>query len=238
MTRPDDERPEGGAGMDRRTALKVIVASAAGSAAACSPDAGTVGSGSAHEALSGFAPLPPSNPNAAGTAADPDLLAPVVSWEGVLTEREMEVVTALCDLVIPADDRSPSASQVGVPAYVNEHVSAPYPRHRSDRVVIQGGLAWLNREGQARFGMPFPRLSTDQQREICDPVRSVVGAPEGLEAQARFFDLFRDIASTAFWTTDEGMRDLGYMGNVPLPTFDGPPREVLDALGLEPSDLL
>ena len=103
--------------------------------------------------------------------------------------------------------------------------------------MILGGLAWLNRQGQARFGASFPELTSEQQREICDPVRSVTAAPEGLEAQARFFDLFRDIVSTAYWTTDEGMRDLGYVGNIPLPTFDGPPQEGLDALGLEPSDL-
>ncbi|MGI9626332.1 MAG: gluconate 2-dehydrogenase subunit 3 family protein, partial [Longimicrobiales bacterium] len=58
-----------------------------------------------------------------------------------------------------------------------------------------------------------------------------------LRAQARFFDLFRDITSTGFWTTEEGMKDLGYIGNVPLPSFDGPPAEVIEALGLTAEDL-
>ena len=46
------------------------------------------------------------------------------------------------------------------------------------------------------------------------------------------------MCSTGFWTTEEGMRDLGYMGNVPLPSWDGPPPEVLERLGLAGEDLV
>jgi hypothetical protein len=164
-------------------------------------------------------------------------LAPVVTWEPQLNEAEMETVTALCDLIIPADERSPAASAVGVPDYVNEYVSAPYPGQQEDLVLVRGGLAWLNRTGQDRFGAPFAALSPDQQQTICDPLRYEPDAPDDLKVQARFFDRFRDITSTGFWTTDEGMRDLGYMGNVPLPSFDGPPPQVLNALGLTAEDL-
>ena len=227
--------------VDRRTALKVIAASAAlASAPACAPDGGQTeasGTDAEHTRLSGFDPVPPSNPLAAGTPADPDLLAPVVPWDPVLGEGEMETVRALCDLIIPADDRSPAASAVGVPDYVNEYVSAPYPGQQEDLILVRGGLAWLNREGQARFNGPFADLTVDQQRAICDPIRFEPDAPAELEVQARFFDRFRDITSTGFWTTDEGMRDLGYVGNVPLPSFDGPPPEVVEALGLTPEDL-
>ena len=226
--------------LDRRTALKVIAASAAlAGAPACAPDTGPAGSETddAHTRLSGFDPVPPSNPLAAGTPTDPDLLAPVVTWEPQLNEAEMETVTALCDLIIPADERSPAASAVGVPDYVNEYVSAPYPGQQEDLVLVRGGLAWLNRTGQDRFGAPFAALSPDQQQTICDPLRYEPDAPDDLKVQARFFDRFRDITSTGFWTTDEGMRDLGYMGNVPLPSFDGPPPQVLNALGLTAEDL-
>ena len=224
--------------IDRRTALKVIAASAAlGSAEACAPSTDSSTTSSAHEQLSGFAPLPPSNPLAAGTPADPDLLNPTVSWSGVLSDAELRVVTALCDLIIPADDRSPAASQVGVPAYVNEYVSAPYPAQRADLVVVRGGLTWLNRQAISQFGSDFPTLTPVQQREICDLLKSEPDAPEHLKPQAKFFDLFRDITSTGFWTTEEGMRDLGYLGNIPLPRFDGPPPAVLDALGLDATDL-
>jgi hypothetical protein len=58
-------------------------------------------------------------------------------------------------------------------------------------------------------------------------------AAPGFEAAARFFDKVRDLTSTAFWTTDDGMRDLQYVGNVPLPRWDPPPPEVLRHIGLE-----
>ncbi|NNF29360.1 MAG: hypothetical protein HKN73_19190, partial [Gemmatimonadetes bacterium] len=99
-------RPEDGS-VDRRTALKVLAASAAlAGAPACGPGADTTGSetDAAHIRLSGFDPVPPSNPLAAGTPTDPDLLAPTVPWEPVLGDGEMEMVRALCDLILPGDE--------------------------------------------------------------------------------------------------------------------------------------
>ncbi|MGI9625465.1 MAG: gluconate 2-dehydrogenase subunit 3 family protein, partial [Longimicrobiales bacterium] len=119
--------------IDRRTALKVIAVSASTVSAttlgACAPgtsDPSTSTGTTAHEELSGFAPLPRANPLAAGTPTDPDLLNPVVPWGTVLSDEELRLVASLCDLIIPADDRSPAASEVGVPEYVNQYVSAPY----------------------------------------------------------------------------------------------------------------
>lgn len=230
----------------RRGALKVIAAGAALGATVpgCAPgdgggagSAGSAGTDAAHTELSGFNPLPPSNPLAAGTPTDPDMLAPIVPWELVLTDEEMRYVAALADVIIPADDRSPAASEVGVPDYVNEFVSAPF--HTEQLTQLRGGLAWLNRTARERFGAAdFPALTTARQHEICDLVRFEPDAPEELKPQARFFDAFRDMCSTGFWTTEEGMRDLGYMGNVPLPSFDGPPPEVLEQLGLAGEDLV
>lgn len=220
--------------VSRRTALKVIASAAAlGAAPSCAPDDSTR---SAHETLSGFDPLPPSNPLAAGTLTDPDLLAPVVPWEMVLTDEEMRLVAVLADMIIPADERSPSAADLGVPAYVNEFVSAP--GHEEHLLLVRAGLAWLNRAARERFGaVGFPELDDAQRRAICDEIAYEPATPDDLKVQARFFDLFRDMTATGFWTTEEGMADLGYVGNVPLPSFDGPPPEVLERLGLSGDDL-
>ena len=146
------------------------------------------------------------------------------------------MVAVLADVIVPADDRSPAASAVGVPAYVNEFLSAP--GHEELLTLVRGGLAWLNRAARERFGAAaFATLPDDRKRQICDEICHEPAAPSHLKTQARFFDLFRDVVSTGFWTTDEGMRDLGYVGNVPLPAFDGPPQEVLDRLGLSGEDL-
>ena len=224
-------RSTGALPIDRRQALKVMaIAAAAPTLATCAPaDEAAVGTASVGEA-----PTPTSNPKAAGTAWDPDLVAPTVPWERTLTADELESLAALCDVIIPADERSPSASQVGAHDFIDEWVSAPYDGNGEDQVTVRGGLIWLDREAAARFGdgSRFRTLTLEQQRAICDDICHLPDAAPGREAAARFFDRVRDLTSTAFWTTDEGMRDLQYVGNVPLPRWDPPPPEVLRHIGL------
>ncbi len=213
--------------MKRRTALKVLAAAAAVPAIGCEPSART-----ADAAASGAPPQPESNPLAAGTLTDPDLLAPLVPWDMLLTEGEMATVAALADMIIPADERSPSATAVGAHHFVNEWVSAPYEGQARDLVLVRGGLVWLNAESVERFDRTFSDLSDDERGAILDDIRYLPEAAPEFRTGARFFDKMRDLVATGFWTTDEGMVDLGYQGNVPLPSFDGPPRDVLDRLGL------
>ena len=79
----------------------------------------------------------------------------------------------------------------------------------------------------------FADLTLDQRHQICDDICYEPNAPDGFETAARFFDRVRYLASTAFWTTTEGMADLEYIGNVPLQQWDPPPPEVLRHIGLE-----
>ena len=60
----------------------------------------------------------------------------------------------------------------------------------------------------------------------------VAKATPEFQPAARFFKRFRDLTAGGFYTTPEGMKDIGYTGNVPLPEFAGPPPEVLAKLGL------
>jgi len=213
--------------MNRRQALKVMaIATAAPTFASCAP--GEQGTGIT-------VPGPTANPRAAGTAWDPDLIAPVVPWERTLTPDELETLSALCDVIIPADDRSPSASQVGAHDFIDEWVSAPYDGNRNDAVVVRGGLVWLDREASARFGagLRFRDVSEEQKRAICDDICYQPDAAPGYEGGARFFDRVRDLTANAFWTTAEGMADLQYVGNVPLAQWDPPPAEVLRHIGVD-----
>lgn len=219
------EAAPGAGPLTRRDALKILAAATAApvlATEACQPSAPADAPGASA----------PSNPLARGTPSDPDLVAPVVPWDGVLTDDEMLTVRALCDLILPADDRSPSASAVGVPEFIDEWIGAPYPSHQREQVMIRGGLVWLDTEAGERFGQRFAALTVDQQREICDRIRYVPEAAPEDRAAALFFDRFRDLTATGFWTTDEGMADLGFVGNVPLASWDGPPQEVLERLGL------
>jgi hypothetical protein len=215
--------------MDRRQALKVMAIAAAGpTLASCAPG---------EEPTDLTVPAPVNNPMAAGTAWDPDLVAPTVPWERTLSPDELESLAALCDLILPADERSPSASQVGAQDFIDEWVSAPYDGNERDGVLVRGGLIWLDREADRRFGasdgVRFRDLTPEQKQAICDDICYEPNAPEGYETAARFFDRVRYLTSTAFWTTTEGMQDLEYIGNIPLSRWDPPPPEVLRHIGLE-----
>lgn len=227
--------PSEAGGVTRRRVLKVL---AAGAGAAAIPSTGCV-DGSVPDTDSGVgndAALPGAtvggNPLAAGTPTDPDMVTPVVWWDLVLTDDERATLAVLCDVILPADDRSPSASAVGAHDFIDEWVSAPYDGNRNDLVMIRGGLVWLDVESNDRFSAPFRSLSTERHHAICDDICYQETAAPRFRAAARFFDRVRDLTSTAFWTTDEGMADLGFVGNRPMPTFEGPPPEVLEALGL------
>ena len=91
-------------------------------------------------------------------------------WPLTLTKAQRATATALCDLIIPADDTSPAASSVGVVDFIDEWISAPYPDCRRDRETIAPGLAWLDEEAQRRFGKRFRGVNPEQARRICDDI--------------------------------------------------------------------
>ena len=105
-----------------------------------------------------------------GTPADPDLIRPKPHWDNILTADELATLAVLCDIIIPADDRSPAASTVGAHNYINEHVSAPYDGQRRDLITVRGGLVWLDTESGKRFGKRFRDASAAQQIAICEDI--------------------------------------------------------------------
>jgi gluconate 2-dehydrogenase gamma chain len=223
-TVPDREAPED---MDRRAVLKTLASTAIALPVlgASAPPAPAVPS--VHSPSELVAP-----PGPRGTAWDPDLVRPRKRWTNKLSAAELVTLSALCDMIIPADSRSPSASAVGVPAYINEVVSAPYDWAEQELVRIRGGLAWLNTESRRRFSRTFARCTNAQRTAICDDICHEPKAAPELKSAAKFFDRIRDLTAEGFYTTDAGMKDIGYVGNVALPKFEGPPPAVLKHLGL------
>jgi hypothetical protein len=166
-----------------------------------------------------------------GTPSDPVLQVAKADWPMKLSQRELVTLAALCDMIIPADDKSPAASTVGAHHYINEWASRP--GGDTSLVRVRGGLVWLDRESHTRFGKRFHLASNAQRTQICDDICYVPKAkPEHVFA-AQFFDTIRDQAATAFYTTPQGWKDLGYIGNVALPKFEGPNAAVRKQIGVE-----
>ena len=170
-----------------------------------------------------------------GYGQDPKLLEtykPGDLWPLTFTKDQRRTAGLLCDVIIPADEKSPSASQLSVHDFIDEWISAPYLRQQEDRRIILDGLSWLDRESKKRFKKEFVDLSEDQRHQICDDICFEPKAKPVLKKAAQFFGRFRDLTAGGFYTTPEGMKDIQYLGNVPLTKFDGPPPEVLAYLKL------
>ena len=213
--------------MDRRTTIKWVLA-----VSAAWPAAQRV-HGQATAAAAAVARQGETAVEGYGT--DPDLVTPHKRgeyWPLTLSAAQRRLAATLCDLIIPADDRSPSASAVGVVDFIDEWVSAPYPRSKHDRLIVLEGLKWLDEEGQRRGGKDFKDLNAATQAAICDDIASVARASPERQPAARFFALYRDLTAGAFYSSPVGRTDLGYIGNVPLASFDGAPVELLKKLNL------
>ncbi len=167
-----------------------------------------------------------------GYGPDPDMVKaykPGDLWPLTFSSGQRELVIVLCDIIIPADEQSPSASSQGVHDFIDEWISSPYSAQTSDRNLILKGLAWLDEEAGRQGSANFVALSADAQLKICKELSLVPKAFPG-----NFFWKLRDLVAGGYYTTPVGMRDLGYRGNMPMPEWNGPPKEVLDLLGLDP----
>jgi hypothetical protein len=204
--------------LDRRTAIKWVIAAA--SAAHLPTFTNTA-----------FADTPP---RAQGYGKDPKLTVPYHAgdvWPLTLSPQQRKVAQVLSDLIIPADSISPAASAVGVVDFIDEWISAPYANFADDRKIVIEGFAWLDAEAQRRNGKAFSELNSSQLTALCDDLATTNPRAE-LKTAAKFFARYRELTTAGFYTTPVGMKDIGYVGNVPLTTYDGPPKEVLKKLGI------
>ena len=144
------------------------------------------------------------------------------------TAHEWATVTMLVDLIIPKDDRSGSATDAGVPEFM-DFMMIDQPGRQT---AMRGGLAWLDRECVTRFDKAFIDCAAAERTKVLDDIAWPRQAPPGLSHGVAFFNSFRDLTASGFWTTKMGMQDLQYMGNRYAPEWAGCSPEALKKLGL------
>jgi gluconate 2-dehydrogenase gamma chain len=144
------------------------------------------------------------------------------------TPHEWATVGVLVDLIIPRDERSGSATDVGVPEFMDFIVNDQPGR----QTAMRGGLAWLDVECQKRFDKTFLASSDAQRTAVLDDIAWPQKAAPGMTHGVAFFNSFRDLTATGFWTTKVGMQDLQYMGNIFVGKWEGCPEDVLKKLGI------
>lgn len=144
------------------------------------------------------------------------------------TPDELASATLLADLLLPRDERSGSASDAGVPEFLDFVLA----EEMTDPVRIRGGLAWLDRECHDRFGRRFLDCADGERAAVLDDIAWPGKArPEHSQGVA-FFTAFRDLVAGGFWSSKVGVEDLGYQGNVVVAEWKGCPDEQLRKLGV------
>ena len=197
--------------MDRREVLKALASAPLAAAALTWTDADVTAAGQAAEAARQTA-------QRTGTRFTPKFF----------TAREWATVGVLVDLIIPRDAKSGSATDAGVPEFM-DFMLIDQPNRQT---AMRGGLAWLDDECQSRFDKTFVACADAERKAVLDDISWPRRARPGMSHGITFFNSFRDLTASGFFTSKIGMADLGYMGNTFAPDWNGCPDGVLKKLGL------
>lgn len=148
--------------------------------------------------------------------------------ETFFSAHEMATISLLANLIIPKDAKSGGALEAKVPDFI-EFIVKDIPSHQ---IPMRGGLKWLDLQCLKRYQKTFKDASADQKIEMLDAIAYPKKVEPGMEQGAAFFSLMRDLTASGFYTSEIGVRDLGYVGNVPN-QWTGVPADVLKQYGLE-----
>jgi hypothetical protein len=144
------------------------------------------------------------------------------------TAHEWATVALLSSIVIPKDERSGSATDAGVPEFI-DFMMMDRPE---GQVPMRGGLRWLDAESNTRFGKTFIEVTDEQRTALVDDIAYPRTARPEFSHGVAFFSRFRDAVATGFFTSKMGIADLQYLGNVPNPFWDGCPEPCYTHLGV------
>lgn len=115
---------------------------------------------------------------------------------------------AFIDTLIPADDFSPAASELGIDSRMLAQLR---PSRRARRLVLRG-LQWLERESKRRYDSGFLQLNQEQREQL-------VAAAESAAAntlQHRFFSRMRDLSMRAYYSNPASWSGLAVHAPQPL----------------------
>jgi hypothetical protein len=148
----------------------------------------------------------------------------LLAKEKFFTDHEMATITILADIIIPKDEVSGSASDAKVPEFI-EFIVKDMPTHQ---VPMRGGLRWLDMQCLKRYEKTFKDCTSRQQIELIDLIAYPEKAKKSKELTqgVAFFSLMRNLTATGFYTSEMGVKDIGYAGNQ-ANKWNGVPGDVL-----------
>jgi gluconate 2-dehydrogenase gamma chain len=135
--------------------------------------------------------------------------------------HEYKTLQTLCQTIIPADADSGGAIEAGAPEFIDLLTS----ENTEYQVTLRGGLMWLDSTCSDRYGKVYLDCSPQQQKEILDQIgyRKNALTDLSLTQGIEFFSFLRNMTSDGFFTSEIGIKYLGYIGSAFLKEFPGCP---------------
>ncbi len=137
------------------------------------------------------------------------------------TAHQYQTLRALCQTIIPPDEQSGGAIEAGAPEFIDLITSENKEYQRR----LGGGLIWLDAACQARFGKVYLECAPADQKLILDLIayRKTAEKDLALSTGVHFFEFLRNLTADGFFTSEIGIKYLGYVGNDYLAEFPGCP---------------
>jgi gluconate 2-dehydrogenase gamma chain len=135
--------------------------------------------------------------------------------------RQYKTLQALCQTIIPADADSGGAIEAGAPEFI-DLLTSENPEYQ---LKLGGGLMWLDSTCIDRYDKSYLDCTPEQQKEILDAIAYSKNAERdpGLSQGVEFFGFLRELTADGFFTSQIGIKYLGYVGNTYLLSFNGCP---------------
>jgi hypothetical protein len=128
---------------------------------------------------------------------------------------------ALCDTIIPKDEKSGGAVEAGAPEFIDLLTS----ENEKYQLRLGGGLFWLDSFCTDRYGKVFLECTPEQRTIVLGLIayRENAKQEHALSQGVAFFAFLRRLTCDGFYTSKIGIADLQYMGNATLSDFPGCP---------------
>ncbi len=141
----------------------------------------------------------------------------------IFDDHQWKTVRVLCDLIIPADDRSGSATQAGVPEFLDDWIAYRITQDNNEnlKATIFGGLMWLDHESGRLFQKSFAETGSAEQKQLLDRIAYPKRAVKADQPWVHFFTQFRSLVVGGFFSSKMGVADLPYLGNTAVAKWQG-----------------
>jgi gluconate 2-dehydrogenase subunit 3-like protein len=149
-----------------------------------------------------------------------------------LDAHQLETLVSLAERVVPG------STAAGVAPFVDQLLAVDT---RDNQLRFLEALGWLEGDAIARYGHPWTKVSESQQVELLTAASTAAPArtphfwvhgeavlvpepPKDVRPTARDrFDLLKDWIAGAYFSSETGMREVGWTGQTFFPAFPGCP---------------